>query len=138
MAPILPGSIIHSNNVNHAEMVVAMMQNPEWQNLGLTSEAGATTVKLLLCQLQKVSLEVAPPSLTPAPDAQTLNMEADAEAKRKAEEADVSTGESTDQEEKKEVDSLNNREGDKPLGKKRVKRNTNKSSSSSKGQGKGQ
>ena len=47
-------------------------------------------------------------------------MEADAEAKRKAEEADVSTDESTDQEEKKEVDSLNNREGDKPLGKKRV------------------
>ena len=54
-------------------------------------------------------------------------MEADADAKKEAEEADnESTDESTDQDEKKDVESLNNREGDKPFGKKRVERSTNK------------
>ena len=90
LVPVAPGIIIHSNSVNHAELVAAMMQNPEGQNLGVASEAGATMVKLVLCQLQQVSMEVAPPSLAPAPvpDIQSVNMEADAELKRKANDSD--------------------------------------------------
>ena len=44
-----------------------------------------------------------------------MNMEAQADSKRKAEEADAElTDESTDQDEKHEVESLNNREEGKP------------------------
>ena len=98
MVPVLPGNIIHSNDVNRDEMAILLMQNPEWQHLGLSSEAGILAAKLLLTQLQTKSPSVVPPTQALAADVQTANMEADAEAKRKSEEADdESTDESVSQ-----------------------------------------
>ena len=138
MVPVLPGNIIQSNNVNREEMAIGLLQNPEWQHLGLSSEAGVLAVKLLLTQLQTKSLSVVPPAPSPAIDVQTVNMEADAEAKRKAEEAD---DESTDEslcEDARDLDEAQRAEtGDKPAAKKRVKRSFKKGQSS-KGSGKGQ
>ena len=64
-------------------------------------------------------------------------MEADAENKRKAEEADnESTDESTDQEEQNDVEALNNREeGKPPTGKRRVSRGAKKERKASTGKG---
>ena len=84
MVPVLQGNIIHSNNVNPEEMANGMLQNPEWKQLGISSEAGMIAVKLLLCQLQTKALTVEPTVQSPPMDVQTLNMQADAEAKRKA------------------------------------------------------
>ena len=69
--------------------------------LGLSSEGGILVVKLLFTQLLAKSLSVVPPAPTPAIDVQTANMEADADTKRKAEEADAEfTHESLDEEAK--------------------------------------
>ena len=114
MIPVVPGNIIHSNNVNPDEMATRMLQNPEWQQLGFSCETGILAVKLLLTQLQTKSLTVEPAAPSLPADIQTLNMQADAEAKRKAEEGDDEyTDESLDEEEE-DLDDLKKREGDKP------------------------
>jgi len=140
MIPVVPGNIIRSNNVNPEEMATGMMQNPEWQHLGLSSEAGVLAVKLLLCKLQTKSVSVAPPPPAPSPtiDVQTLNMEADAEATRKAGEADdKSTDESLDEDERDLDDVQRAETGDKLAARKRIKRSFKKGQSS-KGNGEGQ
>ena len=101
MILVVPGNIIHSNNVNPDEMAIGMMQNPAWQQLGLPSEAGLLAVKLLLAQLNTKSLTVEPPARSQPIDVQTINMEVDAEIKRKAEEGDDEyTDQPLDEEEK--------------------------------------
>ena len=108
-------------------MANGMLQNPEWKQLGISSEAGMIAVKLLLCQLQTKAMTVERAAQSPTMDVQTLNMQADAEAKRKAEEWDNETTDESSDEEKKDLEELNKKEGDKSAKKNRVKRSTKKS-----------
>jgi len=119
-----------------------MASSPGFLKLGLTTEQlqgiAALSVENLLCQLKTKSLVVPAPSQTAAQpvDLQTVNMQADAESKRKAEEVDPMTDESSDEEELKEVETLNNREDDKPLtGKSRVNREDKKDRKAKNGKG---
>ena len=138
MVPVVPGDIIHSNDVNREEMAIGLTQNPEWQSLGLSSGTGALAVKLLLTQLQTKALSVALPPQAPAVDVQTANMEADAAAKRKLEEADDEWADESVCPDQKDLEEVQQAEtGDKPPTRLRVKRST-KRSQSSKGGGKGQ
>ena len=60
MVPVAPGNIIHSDNVDPDEIEIGMMQNPAWQQLGLSSEAGLLAVQLLLTQLNRKFLVIEP------------------------------------------------------------------------------
>ena len=120
-----------------------MASSPGYLKLGLTTEQlqgiAALSVENLLCQLQTKSLVVPAPSQTTAQpvDVQTVNMQADAESKRKAEEVDGHlTDESSDEEELKGVESLNNREDEKPpSGKRKVNREDKKERKAKNGKG---
>ena len=154
LIPCLPGSIIHSNHINPDSMLQAAMNDKGLLASGAFSpEQAALFTKWSLTYLNQSSLQV--PEVQPAPAASSLqtvqgnedakaadaakandtakrdagntNMEAEADLKRKAEEADAElTDESTDQDEKNEVEALNNREeGKPPPTKTRVNRMTN-------------
>jgi hypothetical protein len=143
--PVAPGHKIHSNSVSQPEMVSTIMQSPEILKLGLTSEAlgivAAAMTDNMLRQFQAKSMTVADPSqaLALVPDLQTVNMEAEAERKRKVEVDNESTDESSDEEERKEADALNSREEGKPKSaKNRVNRLTkNERKANGKGAAKG-
>ena len=60
LIPVAPGNIIHSSSINQKEMIAVMMQSPNMQKLGLSSEAlaviAASSVENMLCQLQAKSM----------------------------------------------------------------------------------
>ena len=104
MISVAPGSIVHSNHVKPEQMHAAALVDPALKALGgITAEQAAAFVQFSLTYMKSVSLEVAP-STDAAPsqpaDLQTLNMQADAEIKRKAEDSDEYTDEELDDEEK--------------------------------------
>ena len=140
--PVAPGDILHSNNVNHAELAAGMASSPGFQQLGLTTEQlqgiAALSVESIFGQLKAKSLTVpAPNQVAPRPvDLQTVNMQAEAETKRKAEEVDPDTDESSDEEELKDVDAMNSRDCTKPpAGKSRVNREEKKERKAKSGKG---
>ena len=167
LIPCLPGSIIHSNHINLDSMLQAAMNDKGLlANGAFSPEQAALLKKWSVTYLNQSSLLV--PEVQPAPavsnlqttqgnedakaadaakatdtakrDAGNMNMEAQADSKRKAEEADAElTDESTDQDEKNEVESLNNREEGKPSSSKtRVNRMTkNERKANGKGTAKG-
>ena len=167
LVPCLPGSIIHSNHIKPDIMLQAAMNDPSLLKSGLFSpEQVAMFTKWSLTYINQSSLLVPENQAAPAAsslqttqgkedakaadaakatdtakrDAGNMNMEAEADLKRKAEEADNElTDESTDQDEKNEVESLNNREeGKPPFTKVRVNRMTkNERKANGKGTAKG-
>ena len=145
LIPVLPGDIVHSSHINQKEMIEKVTLIPNLQKLGLAGDdltaLSTMIVQNLLCQMQEKTMTVAEPSQTAAPEphqqqqhqqqplsSQPVSMEADAETKRKAEEIDGDmTDESTDSEEKNDLDTLNNREeGKPPEGKRKVNREDKK------------
>ena len=97
MAPVAPGNIIHSNDISPNEVVLEITKDPKMQQQGLSGEGALTSVQWVLSFLQTKSLKIegntapgqqqnsqrAAPS-QPA-DLQTINSQAEAEARRKAE-----------------------------------------------------
>ena len=122
--PVVPGNIIHSNDVNQEQMALGLTLSPEWVSMGLSKEAGALAVKVFLTQMQTKALPVGMPAPQAQPaDVQTTNMEADAELKRKKEETDdewTDASVCTDQKDLEEVQQAET--GDKPNEKSRVRR----------------
>ena len=114
MIPVAPGNIIHSNNVNPDEMAIGMMQNPAWQQLGFSSEAGLLAVQLLLTQLNTKSLLIEAPAPSQPVDLQIVNGQAEAEARRKAEDEEEWTEDDLDEDENN-LEESNREEGDKPV-----------------------
>ena len=142
LIPVAPGDILHSNNVNHAELAAGMANSPGFLKLGLTPEQlqgiADLSVENILCQLKAKSLAVPAPcqAAVQQVDLQTVNMQAEAETKRKAEEADPMTDESSDEEEPKDVDALNIRDDSKPpAGKTKVNREDKKERKAKNGKG---
>ena len=86
------------------------------------------SVENILCQLKGKSTAV--PAPAPATeqqlDLQTANMQAESESKRKADEVDPMTEESSDDEELKDVENLNEGDNSKPAGKVKVNREEKK------------
>ena len=134
--PVAPGDILHSNNVNHAELAAGMASSPDLQQMGFTKEQMQAianfSVGNLLCQLKAKSLAVPAPAPEPAAkqaeDLQTVNMQAEAETKRKAEEVDGSlTDEDSEDEELRDADAMNSGDSNKPIeGKARISREEKK------------
>ena len=142
LIPVAPGDIIHSNSVNPAELATGMASSPGLLKLGLTPEQlqviADLSVENILCQLKAKSLAVPAPSQAAVQqvDLQTVNMQAEAETKRKAEEVDPMTEESSDDEELKDVDALNDRDNSKPpAGKLKVNREEKKERKAKSGKG---
>ena len=121
--PVVPGDIIHSNDVNQQQMILGLIQSPEWTSMGLPSEAGAIAAKVFLTQLQTKAFPVGKPTQDQPIDVRTANMEADAELKRKAEDSDDDWTDASECSDKKDLDEVQQAEtGDKPNGKSRVRR----------------
>ena len=142
LIPVAPGNILHPNNVNHAELAAGMVSSPDLQQLGLTPEQmqviADLSVKNVLCQLKAKSLAVPAPeqAAVQAEDLQTVNMQAEAETKRKAEDIDNMTDEDSDDEELRDADVLNNGDSTKPpAGKAKVNREEKKERKAKSGKG---
>ena len=140
--PVAPGDIIHSNSVNPAELATGMASSPGFLKLGLTPDQMKTiadlSVESILCQLKAKSLAVpAPQAAVQQVDLQTVNMQAEAETKRKAEEVDGNlTDESSEEEELRDADALNDRDNSKPpAGKMKVNREDKKERKAKSGKG---
>ena len=141
LIPVAPGDIIHSNSVNPAELATGMASSPGLLKLGLTPEQmkviADLSVESILCQLKAKSLAVpAPQAAVQQVDLQTVNMQAEAETKRKAEEVDGNlTDESSEEEELRDADALNDRDNSKPSGKMKVNREEKKERKAKSGKG---
>jgi len=143
LIPVAPGDIIHSNSVNPAELATGMASSPGLLKLGLTPEQlqviADLSVESILCQLKAKSLAVpAPPqAAVQQVDLQTVNMQAEAETKRKAEEVDDGmTEESSYDEEPKDVKASDDRDNSKPpAGKMNVNREEKKERKAKSGKG---
>jgi len=142
LIPVVPGDILHSNNVNPTELATGMVNSPGLMKMGLTQEQmqqiANFSVENILCQLKVKSTTV--PAPAPAAeqqlDLQTANMQAESESKRKADEVDPMTEESSDDEELKDVEALNDRDNSKPpAGKLKVNREEKKERKAKSGKG---
>ena len=144
MVPVMPGNIIHSNDISPDEMALDMMKDPGMVQQRLSNEGALIIVQWALTYLRSKSLKIEDKS-TPnqqqtsqqvAPsqpaDLQTINSQAEAEARRKAEddeewtEDDLSEGEA-------DLEEPNQKEGDKLVTKKKVKKGEQKARIAKKG-----
>ena len=90
-------------------------------------------MKMMLTQRQTKALSVALPPQPPV-DVQTVNMEADAAAKRKLEDTDDEWTDASVTSDQKDLEEVQKAEtGDKPTGKPRVRRREKKSQGSKSG-----
>ena len=138
MTSVAPRNIVHSNHVKAEEMHAAALSDPELLKVGgISAEQAATFIQFSLTYMKSVSMEVtASPQAAPSQpvDLQTVNGQeeaaaaaaaAAAEARRKAAD-DEEWAEVELDEEEKNVEESNRKDGDKPVLKKKVKRGDKK------------
>ena len=118
-----------------------MASSPGFLKLGLTPDQmkviADLSVENILCQLKAKSLAVpAPQAAEQQVDLQTVNMQAEAETKRKAEEVNGNlTDESSEDEELRDASALNDKDSSKPSGKMKIDRDQKKERKAKSGKG---